>query len=331
MSGDGPRALLRNGLRNRLRRLANVLDPGRRLRRLPQRLRARRFRAAHRVLTAAEAGALIARRIGDGTPSAVGKIGNSELRLLVRWWRAAQRGREPRFPGWLREEAMVGPGLFPADDATLARAAALWVERLRAVDLLAVWHNRGEADILRAHGPAAVFTEFAALEPYRLAWPWTRALAGRRVAVVTPFPRTVLAQYARRHEIWGREIWGAHGVLPDFDLRVVEVPFGPALVPPAEPDWFARLAMLEERLEREPFDVALIGAGALSIPLCAHAKALGRIGIHTGGATQVLFGIRGRRFEAEAHIAPLMNAHWVRPLPEETPERCALVENAAYW
>ena len=194
------------------------------------------------------------------------------------------------------------------------------------VDLLVVWHNRGEAEILRAHGPAATFTEFAALEPYRLAEPWTRALAGRRVAVVTPFPRTVLAQYARRHEVWG-----AQAVLPDIDLRVVEVPFGPALVPPAEPDWFARLAALEERLEREPFDVALIGAGALSIPLCAHAKALGRIGIHTGGATQVLFGIRGRRFEAEAHIAPLINAHWVRPVPEETPERRALVENAAYW
>jgi hypothetical protein len=326
MSGGGPRALLGNGLRNRLRRLANLLDPGRRLRRLPQRLRARRFRAAHTVLTAADAGALIARRIGDGTPSAIGKIGNSELRLLLRWRRAVRRGREPRFPGWLREEAMVGPGLFPADDATLARAAALWLERLRAVDLLAVWHNRGEAEILRAHGTAAAFTEFAALEPYRLARPWTRALAGRRVAVVTPFPRTVLAQYARR-----RDIWGTHAVLPDLDLRVVEVPFGPALVPPAEPDWFARLAALEARLEREPFDVALIGAGALSIPLCAHAKALGRIGIHTGGATQVLFGIRGRRFEAEAHIAPLMNAHWVRPLPEETPARCALVENAAYW
>lgn len=317
---------MRTELRNRLRRLANLLDPGRRLRRLPQRLRARRFHAAHPVLTAAGAGDAIARRIAAGTPSAIGKIGNSELRVLVRWWRAARQGREARFPGWLREEAMVGPGVFPADDAFLSAFAAFWLERLRAVDLLAVWHKPGEAEIVRAHCPAAEFADFAALEPYRLERPWTRVLAGRRVAVVTPFPRTVLAQYARR-----RAVWGEAGVLPDMDLRVVEVPVSPALVPPRHADWFALYAEVAGRLEREPFDVALIGAGALSIPLCAHAKALGRIGIHTGGATQVLFGIRGRRFEAEAHIAPLMNAHWIRPLPEETPERCALVENAAYW
>lgn len=315
-----------NELRNRLRRLANLLDPNRRLRALPQRLRARRFLAEHVTLSAAAAGDAIARRIADGAPAAIGKIGNSELRVLTRWRRATEQGRPPRFPDWLRGEALIGPGVFPTDDDALARFAAFWLEGLRSVDMLAVWHNRGEAEIVDAYCPAADYVEFETLEPYLLAQPWTRALTGRRVAVVTPFPLSVRAQYARR-----REVWGAADVLPAFDLQTIEAPLSPALVPARHPDWFARLDDVTERLERTGFDVALIGAGAMSIPLCARAKAMGRIGIHTGGATQVLFGVRGRRFDAERRIAPLMNSSWIRPLPEETPDRWRLVENGAYW
>lgn len=318
--------ILRNEWRNRLRRVANRLDPERRLRQLPQRLRAWRFLARHVVLNATEGGDLIARKIADGAPSAIGKIGASELRILNRWRRAATRGRKPRFPDWLREEAMIGPGVFPATDEILARFAAYWLERLRMTDGLAVWHHPGEADIVDAYCAAADYIAFESFEPYLSPRPWTRGLAGRRVAVVTPFPRTVRAQYARR-----REIWGEAEILPDFDLRTIEAPLSPALAPPRHSDWFARLEDMMERLEREAFDVALIGAGAMSIPLCAHAKALGRIGIHTGGATQVLFGVRGRRFDAERRIAPWINPSWVRPFPEETPERGDLVENGAYW
>ena len=52
-----------------------------------------------------------------------------------------------------------------------------------------------------------------------------------------------------------------------------------------------------------------------------------------GGATQILFGIRGRRWEVEYTdtIVPLFNPYWVRPLPEETPEKAASVESGCYW
>ena len=82
---------------------------------------------------------------------------------------------------------------------------------------------------------------------------------------------------------------------------------------------------------RKPFHVALIGCGAASIPLAVKVKNLNAIGIHLGGALQILFGIKGRRWEKLPGFNQLFNEHWVRPLPEETPEVADKVDNGGYW
>ena len=50
-----------------------------------------------------------------------------------------------------------------------------------------------------------------------------------------------------------------------------------------------------------------------------------------GGATQILFGIIGRRWEEYPQIRKLMNQHWTRPLPEEIPDSAMSVEGGCYW
>jgi len=35
--------------------------------------------------------------------------------------------------------------------------------------------------------------------------------------------------------------------------------------------------------------------------------------------------------EYRGSIGAMINEHWVRPLPEETPERAATVEGGSYW
>jgi ketopantoate reductase len=90
---------------------------------------------------------------------------------------------------------------------------------------------------------------------------------------------------------------------------------------------------MREEVARIDFDVAIVGAGAYGLPLAAAVKDLGRQAVHLGGATQLLFGIRGRRWEVESpdDIAPLFNEHWVRPSAEETPQGSSSVEGGCYW
>jgi hypothetical protein len=60
-------------------------------------------------------------------------------------------------------------------------------------------------------------------------------------------------------------------------------------------------------------------------------KAMQRPALHLGGALQLLFGIRGRRWQAMPRYAALMNEFWVRPLPQETPAAAASVDGGCYW
>ena len=60
-------------------------------------------------------------------------------------------------------------------------------------------------------------------------------------------------------------------------------------------------------------------------------KRSGRKAVHLGGATQILFGIKGKRWDAHEVISGLYNEHWVRPSTDETPQRKNVVEGGTYW
>jgi hypothetical protein len=84
-------------------------------------------------------------------------------------------------------------------------------------------------------------------------------------------------------------------------------------------------------MEDATFDVAIVGAGAYSLPLVVHARNLGKIGIHLGGAVQILFGIRGLRWDRHPVISSFYNSSWCRPSDNETPQENFNPEDGGYW
>jgi hypothetical protein len=222
----------------------------------------------------------------------------------------------------------VSSGVYPNDPVTLTRFCQTYLPLIKDLDLLAVWFNFGEAAARKRYGPNTPLTELLALEPYFHEHPWTSKLAGKRVVVVSPFAKTIESQYRRRREIWAAK----PDVLPEFDLRVIRCPQIAGLVDqPEYPDWFAGLEALKRQMAAQPFDAAIIGAGAWSLPLTVHAKALGAFGIHLGGSTQILFGIMGHRWDGNTSIDSFRNEAWTRPAREERPEKFRLQENGSYW
>jgi len=103
------------------------------------------------------------------------------------------------------------------------------------------------------------------------------------------------------------------------------------------PIWYSfdsetgELIRLERYTEKINFDVAIVGTGASSLPIASHAKKLGKQGIHLGGATQILFGIKGKRWDNMKKVNVYYNEYWKRPSPEEIPEKGHLVEDGCYW
>ena len=89
--------------------------------------------------------------------------------------------------------------------------------------------------------------------------------------------------------------------------------------------------MSNSQMDAIDYDVAIIGCGAYGFSLAAHTKRMGKKAIHLGGATQILFGIKGKRWDELPAVNKFYNKYWVRPLPEETPARKERVEGGCYW
>ena len=107
-------------------------------------------------------------------------------------------------------------------------------------------------------------------------------------------------------------------------------------------DWFEALQWMKDEIDRREYDVCLIGCGAYGFPLAAHVKRRGKQAVHLGGALQLLFGIRGKRWEDPNYgvkgfgvpygrYSNLMNVHWVRPEYKEKPKSSNAVEGGCYW
>ena len=76
---------------------------------------------------------------------------------------------------------------------------------------------------------------------------------------------------------------------------------------------------------------ALIGCGGLGMPIAKMLKDRGVISIVMGGAIQILFGIKGKRWANHSVISKFWNDAWVWPLKEETPDMASSIEGGCYW
>jgi hypothetical protein len=217
-------------------------------------------------------------------------------------------------------------GFFPGSVPEGRRFVSLMLEDMRLIDILGVWCKQEVC--FEALLSEARRVRFRDLEPYMHERPWSRALAGRRVLVVHPFAETIEMQYRERRA----ELFANPDVLPEFELQTIKAVQSIAHNETPFATWFDALEHMKQQISARHFDIAIIGCGAYGLPLAAHVKRIGRKAVHLGGQTQLLFGIKGKRWETgHDRIRALFNEHWVYPSDTDKPRRYAAVEGGAYW
>lgn len=314
-----------------LKNLGRMLLGEQRYASIARRIRPRSLASAYGqrpILQEVEDGALVmSEALLSGMPTAIAKVGASELRTC-REIGELRTGSRTALSKSILHELHLHSGVFPPTQDSFVRFADRYVADARLIDVLGVWYLEGESEFVERHVPSARLIRIVPLEPYTSELnPWSMHLAGKRVVVVSPFARSIEAQYARRAEVWRAR----PEVLPEFRLRTVMAPLSDFLVKSPYPDWFLALDALKRELAAEPFDVAIIGAGAFSIPLAVESKRLGGIGIHLGGATQLLFGVLGGRWDKSEFLRQFVNDAWVRPSGDERPPNFKRMEGGSYW
>jgi hypothetical protein len=278
-----------------------------------------------RILPPQEGNDYLARSLAR--PAAIGKIGSTEMAAIRHFWRHADRNGHCEKWGWQGARLHSNSGVYPPTPEIFSRFCTSYLDVLRHLNVLAVWFNFGEHAAWRRFAPQATLVALRALEPFYHQRPWTGLIAGKRVLVVTPFAATIQQQYQRRREFWRDK----PEVLPDFELLTLRVPQSAYVVTPEYPDWFVALDAMRSQMAAMSFDVAIVGAGAWSLPLAVYAKSRGAWAIHLGGATQILFGVKGRAWETHREISAMFNDAWTRPSDAETPQRAHEIEGGRYW
>lgn len=302
-----------------------------------------------RVYDPDEASDIIHGLIAGGKPCMIARFGAVEIGAIVNYLGIISGKRNPlkmimgKQPEWWWNENMPDQmqrwsGFFPPTPENLSRFCELMLHDAGEVDVLGSWleSEHWMADYVSQ----ARKVRLLLLEPFWAKEPWTRALRGKRVLVVHPFKETILRQYDSPNR---SKLFSNPDVLPEFgSLRVVKAVQSIGGDSHGFADWFEALEWMEREMDSEPYDVALIGCGAYGFPLAAHAKRTGHQAVHIGGSLQLLFGIKGKRWENPMYGADmwqygagnypsLINDYFLRPNETDTPEDAKTVEDGCYW
>ena len=172
--------------------------------------------------------------IESNQPFFIGRYGTIELGAFLKGYRLYKRHdnnlinvvksiafSEPECwkLGTGNKSLQTNAGVFPLCEDTLQRFTDTYLKATKQLDVLASWITEEiwleKYDIIRQ--PEKIdynILEFA----YRLDKPWTMALKGKKVLVVSPFADDIKAQYQseKRHKLFANK-----NFLKDFDLETV--------------------------------------------------------------------------------------------------------------
>lgn len=239
------------------------------------------------------------------------------------------------------EVMSVYSGIFPPSVDTTVRFSERYLKDIPEIDLLGAFQYHEKFMPLRED---IIKIQLETMYPFFVENPWTRILKGKKVLVVHPFDQSIREQYEKR-----KDLFDDQNILPDFELITFQAvqSVGGAKVP--FKDWFEALKYMEDKISNIDFDICILGCGAYGMPLAAHIKRIGKKAVHIGGGTQLLFGIKGKRWEEQyntdfnnewkyrpnetinLNYKDLFNENWSYPGDNEKPKGAENVEGACYW
>ena len=282
--------------------------------------------------------------IKSDKPIMVARYGATELMCIINYL-GVKSGRpnlisyirNNKFDWWWDEKKLnqieQWSGFFPATIENVERFCQLMINDSSQVDALASWLDNEK--YLGKYLKKAYRFQGLFLDPFWSSTPWTVALKGQKVLVIHPFESAIKSQYNKREFLFSNP-----DILPEFELytiKAVQSLGGECQYS----SWFEALDAMKFEIDKIDFDVCLLGCGAYGFPLAAYIKQKGKKAIHMGGSLQLLFGIKGKRWEnpmygakeleIEGKYPALMNEFWIYPGEEGKPKNASIVEGACYW
>lgn len=159
--------------------------------------------------------------------------------------------------------------------------------------------------------------------------PWTQALKGKRILIVSSFEESIREQIPNRCKLYD-----GVDLFPDCEFIVIKPPMTHGSEFSREfdeelNDFYIKLDKL-----KDSYDVALLSCGGYGNIISNHIfTEHNKSAIYMGGTLQMLFGILGRRWLVERPevIRLYLNEFWTRTKDCEKPKGHEKIEGGCYW
>lgn len=275
------------------------------------------------VYTERQVSNIIISRILDDKPFLLGRFGNVELEVVRIVLEEKLTDEQLLQHNSVKLLSTFG-GFYPVTIEALKLFASMYHTLMPEIDVLGSWC----IDELYFKKELALSKKImlSQIEPYLLSNPWSFALKGKKVLVVNPLVDTIKTQYLHRELLFKDP-----RVLPEFELSLFKPVYELNNDNHEYKSWFEAFEKMRNEILQIDFDIAILGCGAFGLPLASAIKKAGKKAVVMGGATQVLFGIRGKRWDDIPVFETLFNDYWVYPSETETPSGYKKLENGCYW
>ena len=159
--------------------------------------------------------------------------------------------------------------------------------------------------------------------------PFTTALKGKRILIVSPFEESIRSKLDIRDKLYD-----GVDLFPDCSFVFIKPPITNGDNSSEEFDieletFFTQLNKLKGK-----YDVALLSCGGYANLIANYIyEKHNASSIYIGGVLQMYFGIYGVRWMKERPdiLKIFLNNHWSRPLSSEKPKNFSSIESGCYW
>jgi hypothetical protein len=270
---------------------------------------------------------------------ATGKIGRT-AQYMVKYEMLCQQNapaamiRELEYG--LEFQCLKQQGIFPVDNSFYRRYSRFYIEQIRNLDCLGICYYPGELEILKYYQLTNKLIHYTDQEPDRSVPDnqgscYLQFFGDKKILIICPFAEA-LKNRATQEVFEG--VWWKTGKkwFRPASVEALEFPYGFAYE--THKQYATVLDLLEEvktRIHQRDFDIALIGAAGLAIPLASFIKDLGKVAVDLGGHLQFLFGVLGKRWRTTDLQAKYFTRYWIDMPASYKPNETDVCDDGAYW
>ena len=145
-------------------------------------------------------------------------------------------------------------------------------------------------------------------------------LVDHEICIISYFANEMKSQSKKMSKIHGRPMNNKFSFIEAYNTIKGNEP---------HKDFFETLDVMKKKIDESTAKYFLVSCGCYGLLLCDYIKKKNKNAIYVGGQLQLLFGLKGARWDKRDSIKSLYNNHW--KYPKKKPKGWDNVENGCYW